>query len=443
MGILRRSSRALAVCLTAFALAAPALAGRPASDTNSVRARSAAPAASKDGREPASLGLPPGSQQLSLDDGSSEFSVGVTDDAGHVGSQGVFLNCFTPPASSLPLTIDTVSILFPTSDQFGSTGLFPGQSYEALVYVDPDSTGDPRDADLVARVPFDLEPSNTLFQNVTLDDPVTVSVGTVYVGFTDPYVAVTHEAIYPVAVDTDSTARASYAFHNLSPGDDFDGEHLADAENGGFVFPDGSFMIRAFYTTGGSVRLCWDPAAGDGAPPTNNRVCTPPPGSKCGECAAPAVVRDAPSAYNVYRGTAPNVQPTPGNLFTTVPATQTSASSGVAPGGSFFVITAVYPTSGESAASNEVGVKPATVTSVKVKPTKIVAKGTDFTPAVQVFVDGIPFASAATVKGGKKVTQKGNLVTGQSVRQYIDSHGGSARITFRNASGATATATAH
>ncbi len=441
MRLLRRSPFAFMVCvgLAMLPLSAPAA---PAHG-NVVRARGADRSADSGGeRVSATLGLPPGSQQLVLDDGSSEYSVGVTDDSGTVGAQAVYLNCFTPPADQLPLTIDTVSALFPTTDQFGSTGLRPRQTFQALVYVDPESTGDPRNAELVSRVTYDLAPSNTVFQNVTLTDPVTVLTGTVYVGFTNPYNAVTHEATFPAAVDTDTISGASYVFHDLGQADDFDGEHLADAENGGFQFPEGTFLIRAFYTTGGSVRICWSPGTGDGMPPPeNNRVCTSgPSGAACGEC-APAITRDTLLGYNVYRGTSPNVTPTPANLFTSVPPGQTTVASGVSPSGSFFVITGVYDT-GESEASNEVGVKPATVTKVTVKTTKVVAKGSDFGANVQVFLDGIPFLQPATVKGGKKVTQKGTLITGESARAYITAHGGSARITFRNPDGTTATVAA-
>ena len=70
---------------------------------------------------------------------------------------------------------------------------------------------------------------------------------------------------------------------------------------------------------------------------------------------------------------------------------------------------------------------------------KVVTKGAGFTPTVQVRVDGIPFVAAATVKNGTKVTQKGNLLTGQSVQNYLAANGGTARMTIRNASGATVT----
>ena len=84
---------------------------------------------------------------------------------------------------------------------------------------------------------------------------------------------------------------------------------------------------------------------------------------------------------------------------------------------------------------------PGTVNSVKVKAAKVVTKGAGFTATVQVFVDGIPFVSPATVKNLTKVTQKGNLLTGQSVQAYLASNGGTARMTIRNTSGATVTRT--
>lgn len=145
------------------------------------------------------------------------------------------------------------------------------------------------------------------------------------------------------------------------------------------------------------------------------------------------------TGYNVYRSSTPNVQTTPENLFTSVPATQTSIPTSVDSSGSFFVVTATYD-EGESDPTNEVsgGVPAATLGPVKVT-TKIAAKGSGFSRAVQVFVDGIPFASAAKVKpGGTKVVQKGALVTGQTLSQYI-TPGKTVAITFRNENGGVAT----
>lgn len=441
MGRVRSAPVWAALCL-ALAVTAPAAPHASGAPQNSVRARYGAPPRTTSNRDAAKVATPPGAQELRLDDGTSEYSVGVTDDLGEIGSQAVYLNRFVPPADQLPITIDSVSFLFPTSDEFGDTGLFSQQTFQALVYLDEDDSRNPADAVLVQRVTFDLEPSNSVFQTVTLDEPVNVSRGSVLIGFTDPYVAVTNEPIYPAAVDANTLSNSSLVFHNLTPGHHFDGEHLDQAENGGFIFPDGTFIIRAFYTTGGAVSVCWNPASGDGAPPTNNRICTSTAGRKCRECGvhAKAAGGGSPIGYKIYRSTSPNVQPTQANLYTSVPPTVTTVDSGVAPGGTFFVITAVY-SDGESAPSNEAGAKPATVTSVKVKATKLNAKGTDFTNTVQVFVDGIPFVSQAKVKGGKKVNQKGNLITGLSLGDYFAVHG-SARIAFRNSDGTMTTVTA-
>ncbi len=144
--------------------------------------------------------------------------------------------------------------------------------------------------------------------------------------------------------------------------------------------------------------------------------------------------------YNVYRSQTAPVQPTPTNLFTSVPSTQTSVPA--VPGGSFFVVTALYDDGTESDGSNSAaaGAGPgATLGAVKVKPTKITAKGSGFTTRVQVFVDGIPFVAAAAVKVGNKVVQKGGLLTGQSIGAYLASHSGRAVIGFRNSDGGTST----
>jgi hypothetical protein len=206
-----------------------------------------------------------------------------------------------------------------------------------------------------------------------------------------------------------------------------------------------SFLISV---SSNSVVLSWS------APDPNSTLSLPPPraltaqevaapGGKADPVARPNDVdtrRDAqPTGYNVYRSKTPGVQTTPENLFASVPPTQTSVPAPDGSSGSFFVVTATY-SSGESGPSNEVsgGVPAATLGPVKVKPAKIVATGSGFSPTVQVFVDGIPFVSAAKVKGGTKVTQKGNLITGQSLAQYLTS-GKTVAITFRNENGGIAT----
>ena len=111
------------------------------------------------------------------------------------------------------------------------------------------------------------------------------------------------------------------------------------------------------------------------------------------------------------------------------------------PAGSFFVVTAQYDT-GESAPTNEASgnIAAADLEKVDVKSAKIVATGIGFTDEVQVFVDGIPFVKAAKVKKeATRVIQKGNLITGQTIGQYIASRGGVVVISFRNSNGGIAT----
>ncbi len=202
--------------------------------------------------------------------------------------------------------------------------------------------------------------------------------------------------------------------------------------------------------------LTWqepDPNASTGLPPPRALTIAPleQAGAKATENVA-ATVRSAwdrtarldsprdgmPTGYNVYKSSSPNVETTPQNLFTSVPATTTTVPAPNGTSGSFFVVTATYDT-GESGPSNEVsgGVEAATVNTVKVT-TKIKATGTGFSSTVQVFVDGIPFTTAAKVKNGTKVTQKGTLVTGQTLAQYI-THGKTVAISFRNENGGIAT----
>jgi minor extracellular serine protease Vpr len=71
---------------------------------------------------------------------------------------------------------------------------------------------------------------------------------------------------------------------------------------------------------------------------------------------------------------------------------------------------------------------------------RITVRGKGFSGAVQVFVDGIPFASAAKVKAGKKVVQRGALANGLTLAEYVAS-GATAQVYVRNDGGGTAQTT--
>jgi uncharacterized repeat protein (TIGR01451 family) len=183
------------------------------------------------------------------------------------------------------------------------------------------------------------------------------------------------------------------------------------------------------------VVLDWeepDADAGVALPPPRNLVVD----DEIARPAAASSPRDAVVGYKIYASPQPGVVPGASSLLTTVPATQTSSTVPAAPSGSFFVVTATYA-GGESAPSNEASgeVPSATVTVLKVKPTKITASGRDFTDVVSVFVDGIPFVAPAQVKkSGTKVIQKGALLTGQSLGAYLAAHP-SVVVMFRNSNG--------
>ncbi len=142
--------------------------------------------------------------------------------------------------------------------------------------------------------------------------------------------------------------------------------------------------------------------------------------------------------YNVYTSTQPNVQPVPANFFTMVPPNQTGVDVSTTPAGSFFIVTTVTD-DGESAPSNEVGGVLPDVTKLKVSASKIVAQGTGFDAGVRVVFAGLPFSTAAKLKGGNtKVVQKGALVTGQTIGSFSDQllgQGGTVIILLVNGNG--------
>lgn len=226
----------------------------------------------------------------------------------------------------------------------------------------------------------------------------------------------------------------------------------AAIELSGFLYEGNAGCHYLVALSSDSVTLTWvapDTESTDPLPPPRELVAVAnpvPPAARiegigavatAGKVEAPR--EGAPTGYNVYRSSTPGVSTTPENLFASVPASQTSVPAPDGADGSFFVVTATYD-SGESGPSNEVsgGVAAATLGTVNVKGAKIVAKGKDFSQHVQVFIDGIPFVSTARVKGSTKVVQKGTLLTGETIPQYITS-GKTVTLTFQNENGGIAT----
>ena len=185
--------------------------------------------------------------KLRLDDGRQDFVVALTDATGARTFQVVVLNRFTPTSNRLPFELDIIQILFPKTCQAGDTGLRAGMTFEALVYLDPSGSGDPANAMLVARQPFEVQPSDTEFQKIRLETPVTVTSGDVWVGYTNTFTASDSRLIYHAALDTSSSQGRSWIFFN-GVGSNFDGDVLVNAQFQRTIDDQGApgnWMIRA------------------------------------------------------------------------------------------------------------------------------------------------------------------------------------------------------
>ena len=195
----------------------------------------------------------------------------------------------------------------------------------------------------------------------------------------------------------------------------------------------------------GDAVIEWDPpdlGSGETAPPPANVVVDPSASGAGKGAPSTSTARadgDPPVCYNIYVSNTPNVQTTPENLWSSVTPDQTTTTAPVAPGGSFFTVTATYPDAESTAPESDgAGDRPgASISSMKVTSSKITAKGSGFTDAVEVLLDGIPFVDPAKVKSGNaKAVQKGSLVIGQTVEQYMAS-GTTFLIVVRNSDGGT------
>ena len=98
------------------------------------------------------------------------------------------------------------------------------------------------------------------------------------------------------------------------------------------------------------------------------------------------------------------------------------------------MVTAPDP-NGESGETNAAsgGIPEPDIESFQIKGGKVVINGTGFTDSVTVFIDGIPFNKAAKVKKeNTRVQQKGRLLTGQSVTEYLNQQGGVVLVSVLN-----------
>jgi hypothetical protein len=198
------------------------------------------------------------------------------------------------------------------------------------------------------------------------------------------------------------------------------------------------FCSMLISLSSGAIFLSWTPpdeASGAALPPPRDLTVVPLtlPGRQAGESTPGSAV----TGYKVYRSSQPNVQPSPNNIFATLPPGQTAVPASAGLRGSYFVVTACYA-AGESDPSNEV-VASATPgpTILDFNPTnkKITALGTGFVQGTTMEINGVGFVAAPKVKPtGTKFTQKGKLANGMTIKRALQQEG-PIQITFRNPDG--------
>jgi plastocyanin/subtilisin-like proprotein convertase family protein len=212
-----------------------------------------------------------------LDDGTPEQTLGYGD--AYYSWPSIWLNRFTPPAGSYPITLQNIYVFWPS----GASSLI-GSPVRLLVYSDLDGDNYPGNAILVGEVPATISLTGA-FQTY----PVTITVpgptGDIYIGFEDSWAESLPYRRNHVAQDTNnSTARRSWVASggNYAYIDDLSwNSTLGIIDDVSPSYP-GNWMIRASGTTalpGGcpptpTGTLTYTPT---GTQPTSTRTATPPP----------------------------------------------------------------------------------------------------------------------------------------------------------------------
>jgi len=237
-----------------------------------------------------------------VDDGSSENSIGFG--TAMTESASIWLNRFSPPSGSYPITIQNLSVYWPSQ----TTGTLIGKQARLLVYRDADGDNDPSNANLLGQQMITITVQNA-FQNfpVSIVDP---GPGDLYLGFEDFWAEGGYTPkLYPAAIDTTAphqvrswiAAMGSGAAPDINNLGNNDTIGTIDDLSGGTLV--GNWLIRA----SGSSALV------GGCPPTRT------PGAATTTRTATAVVTTAASATTTVT-TTPTACPV---QFVDVPADNT------------------------------------------------------------------------------------------------------------------------
>lgn len=144
-----------------------------------------------------------------LDDGTKEMSFGVG--AGSTENAGIWLNRFTPPLANYPLTLNTISVLWPPN----GGGTLVGRTARLLVYQETNGTGDPSNATLKAQQFVSITTIDQL-ETYTLTTPVALcGPGDIYIGFEDYWAESGYTPrLNPAAQDTNNSRGRSWVLYN-------------------------------------------------------------------------------------------------------------------------------------------------------------------------------------------------------------------------------------
>jgi subtilisin family serine protease len=159
--------------------------------------------------------IPQGAMTLTVDDGSAENSIGITD--GTYSYQFIWLNRFTPSTTDFPFDLNQIQVLFPPDPV-----LEVGDDIDLVVYQDPD--GNPANgAEWLATYPITVQAVDGVTWSVyDLPSPLRVSgPGDVLIGAISRYiVSGVTPASWPAAIDTDVSKVRSWAgWWNTDPPD--------------------------------------------------------------------------------------------------------------------------------------------------------------------------------------------------------------------------------
>ncbi len=201
---------------------------------------------------------------FALDDGARETSIGFGID--NTESAALWLNRFTPPSNSYPITLNGIQIMWP--DQSGTGDNLPGKTARLVVYQDADGDGNPSNATLLGQMTIIISGTEA-YENYPVNIVAPGPSGDIYIGFEDLWAEAGYTPrMFPASQDT-TTSQARSWIAAMGSGAPPDVNNLSNNDQLGtvdsFGLP-GNWMIRA---TG-------DTQAG-GCPPTRTPTPTPVP----------------------------------------------------------------------------------------------------------------------------------------------------------------------